>query len=77
MFNLFAGHGLGFTASKEMAFGLGAMATTEIPVPPSPQQPWRFGGGGGLTTIYDNAYSRRGDEQEMQELLTILFQVIE
>lgn len=79
--NLFPGMGLGFTASKEIAFGLGAMEAREF-VPT---------GGGGYSLgsrrkskkqeqnesvlVYDNLYSRP-DDDEIVEILSILFQVI-
>jgi hypothetical protein len=75
--NLLPGQGLGFTASKLMAFGLGAMTVQEVPIPPSYPV---FGGGGwfgGQVMLHDNAYSRKADEAEIVELLSILFQVIE
>jgi hypothetical protein len=74
--NLFPGQGLGFTASKLIAFGLGAMTTETIPIPLEPI----VGGGGSyypdFVTVRDNAYSRR-DDVEIIELLSILFQVID
>lgn len=79
MFNLLPGQGLGFSGSKEIAFGLGAVAAVEVPITPPPI----FSGGGGwggsyyreTALVYDNAYSR--DDEEILELLSILFQVIE
>ena len=76
--NLLPGGGLGFTGAKLIAFGLGAV-TDEVIIPPPV-----FIGLGGSTShsptvfrIADNAYSRRKDDSEIIDLLTILFQVIE
>jgi hypothetical protein len=80
VFNLLPGGGLGFAGSKEIAFGLGAVTAIEVPITPPPI----FSGGGGgwggsyyreTALVYDNAYSR--DDEEILELLSILFQVIE
>ena len=78
--NLLPGHGLGFTGSKELAFGLGAVSVVSIPIFP----PVLHAGGGGWggsyyrhhVAVHDNAYSRR-DDTEIIELLSVLFQVIE
>lgn len=80
MFNLLPGQGLGFSGSKEIAFGLGAVTTIEVPITPPPFFPGGGGGWGGsyyreTALVYDNAYSR--DDDELLEILPILFQVIE
>ncbi len=76
MLSLLPGMGLGFTGSKEIAFGLGAMVVTEIPVPITPTTP---GGSGKRTvSVLDNAYSRRGsDDDEIMDILHILLGVID
>lgn len=73
-FNLLPGSGLGFTGSKLIAFGLGAVTVKEVPIV-QPDLYLGGGGGGYSTTVYDNAYSRT-DDDEIVELLTIIFQVI-
>ena len=78
--NLYPGQGLGFTGSKLIAFGLAPMV--EVPLPPLPpiiNQQTGGGGFGGIRTvnIYDNAYSYKKDDNEIVEILSILFQVIE
>lgn len=74
--NLLPGQGLGFSASKEIAFGLGAVTVTEIPI--TPDDPYYSGGGGfSSATVYDNAYSKPNDDNEIVEILHILLQVIE
>jgi hypothetical protein len=74
--NLLPGQGLGFGGSKELAFGLAAFTSTFVPIPPVIEE---GGGGGGSRSalVLDNAYSRRSDDHEIIELLTILFRVIE
>jgi len=72
-FNILPGSGLGFTGSKQIAFGLGAMSITKI-VPPVVQP----GGGGYYCTVIDNPYShRQDDEEEIVAILTAIIGVIE
>jgi hypothetical protein len=72
-FNILPGSGLGFTGSKQIAFGLGAMSITEI-VPPVVQP----GGGGYYCTVTDNPYAKRNDDDaEIVAILTIILGVIE
>jgi hypothetical protein len=78
LFNLLPGQGLGFTGSKLIAFGLGAMVSYEIPQPPV----YDGGGGGGWSfplnyKVFDNAYSRKNDDDEILEVLSIYFGVID
>lgn len=68
MFNLLPGGGLGFSGSKELAFGLGSMMAEEYVV--------KHGKRNKKIVLFDNAYSRRRDENEMLEFLSIIFQVI-
>lgn len=72
--NLLPGQGLGFTGSQLLGFGLGAMVVDDVVVPGRP-------GGSGkkryAVIVRDSAYSRKRDDREMTELLTILLQVIE
>lgn len=74
MLSTLPGGGLGFTGSQLLGFGLGAMVVDDVVVPGRP-------GGRGkkrhAVIVRDNAYSRKRDDREMTELLTILFQVIE
>lgn len=79
MFNFFPGHGLGFSGSHELAFGLGPVLVSEVSVPSSD-------GGGSrrkrnpflrFVNVFDNAYSVRHDDDEVVEILSILFEVIE
>jgi hypothetical protein len=73
-FNILPGSGLGFTGSKQIAFGLGAMSITEI-VPPVVQP---GGGGGYYCTVTDNPYAKRNDDDaEIVAILTIILGVIE
>jgi hypothetical protein len=74
VFNLLPGGGLGFTGSKEIAFGLGAMDVTPVTIP---RRGRRSGATTGKFNVYDNVYSRKKDEKELVEFLTIIFQVIE
>jgi len=84
LFNLLPGHGLGFSASRELAFGLGPVSVSEFPVLPPVLPP---GGGGSIgpqqrypkmmLNVFDNAYSSRHDDDEIIEILSILFEVIE
>jgi len=76
VFNLLPGQGLGFSAAKEVAFGLGAVTVFQLPLPPLPNT--LSGGGGGMSPyvqVFDNAYSH--DDDEIVEILTVLFQVIQ
>jgi hypothetical protein len=85
VFNLLPGQGLGFTGSKEIAFGLGAVIVQEIEESP----------GGGFRfvdysykrkkskpqtikrRVIDNAYSHSPeDDEEIREILWALFEVI-
>lgn len=72
MFNLLPGAGLGFAASRDLAFGLGAYSVTTVPGPAT-----RPGGGSRRAVVLDNQYSRRPDDNEIIEILSILFGVIE
>jgi len=76
--NLLPGQGLGFTGSKEIAFGLAPFFAKEIEIPPDiiAKRP-SYGGGGFSLNYFDNDYSRQNDDHEVVEILTILFQVIE
>ncbi len=79
MWNLLPGQGLGFTGSKEIAFGLAPVSVTVI----EPEQPVTSGGGGGgysshVFSVFDNAYSKRKqDEQDIIDFINIIFGVIE
>ena len=78
--NLLPGQGLGFTGSKLIAFGLAPMFSATIPPEVLPIPPGRVGVGSGegfSLNYFDNEYSRRNDDHEIVEILTILFQVIE
>ena len=70
MFNLLPGQGLGFTASKLMAFGLGYVTAETV-----------VSGGGGVTptihtTFYDDGYYTlhrlQKDDNEVVEILTVI-----
>lgn len=69
MFNLLAGQGLGFSGSQDLSFGL---APVSVQVKNA-----RPGGGMGRVHIMDNAYSIDVDDQEIMEVLMVLFGVIE
>jgi len=71
--SLLPGAGLGFTGSKVLAFGLGAIIEIEIPL----QSSGYYGGWPKSMLIYDNAYSYKKDDNEIIEILSILFKVIE
>lgn len=82
MLNLLPGAGLGFTASKEIAFGLAPVMVTGLAIPgPSTS----VSGDGGRQTsstrivpVFDNLYSKRShDDDEIVEILCTLFGVIE
>jgi hypothetical protein len=77
--NLLPGQGLGFTGSKLIAFGLGAMVSYEISQPPIYVRGGGSGGGGIPLNykVFDNAYSRKNDDDEILEILSIYFGVIE
>ena len=77
MYNLLPGQGLGFTGSKEIAFGLAPFFAKEIEIPPEVAVKKYYGGGGFSLNYFDNDYSRQNDDHEVVEILTILFQVIE
>ena len=68
--NLLPGQGLGFTGSKEIAFGLAPLTTTVIDS--------SVVGGGGSYYVSDNAYSKPvvDNENDIAEILSILFKVI-
>jgi hypothetical protein len=79
MLSTLPGGGLGFTCAKLIAFGLGAVTEEEIAIPP-PVFVGLGGGGSYSPTVFniaDNAYSRRKDDSEIIDFLTIIFQVIE
>lgn len=75
MFNLYPGQGLGFSASREIAFGLNPIASSIIPIPI---------GGGSVVGIYrprevvclDNGYSIAEDDNEVAEVITIILGVV-
>lgn len=69
MFNLLPGQGLGFTGSKEIAFGLAPLfVSEEIP---------SGGGGGGSFRFVDNSYSKKpSDDTEIIELLIPILEVL-
>lgn len=79
MFNLLPGQGLGFSASQELALGLGPVLVSGVSIPKSSD------GGDSrrrritptLLNVFDNAYSARHDDNEVIEILSILFEVIE
>jgi hypothetical protein len=74
MFNLLPGQGLGFTGSKLIAFGLGSMVLKEIPLPLD------AGGGGSFRNYvryYDDVYSVQEDDEDIMEVLMLLFEVLE
>lgn len=80
MFNLLPGQGLGFSASQELAVGLGPVLVSGVSMPKSSD------GGDSrgrrrttptLLNVFDNAYSARHDDNEVIEILSILFEVIE
>jgi len=76
--NLYPGQGLGFDASKLIASGMGAMTVTEVPIPITPDDPYYAGGGAySSVSVYDNAYSKPHDDDEIVEILHILFEVID
>lgn len=82
--NILPGMGLGFSGSKEIAFGLAPILvyTPEVPDIPSPVTESHGAGRGGgswasAVTVYDNAYSRGADVDEILMLLTHIHQVIE
>lgn len=66
MFNLLPGQGLGFTGSKEIAFGLAPISITEHIIPE---------GGGGSFRFVDNSYSRKPKEDE--EFIELLLPILE
>lgn len=78
--NIYPGMGLGFSASKEMAYGLAPIVLVAPPIPETE--------GGGYVNwrhvdysnirVRDNAYSYSSkDDDEIIELLSILFEVID
>lgn len=73
MFNVLPGQGLGFSGSKEIAFGLGPVVVTEVPLETTSSFGFIYRS---KAKVYDNAYSKRNDEVELLELLTILSQVM-
>ena len=80
--NLLPGQGLGFSGSQLLGFGLGAVSVTEVPVPCPPEFGGGGGGGGGglassSIRVYDNAYSRGMDDEEIMLILSHIIQVIE
>ena len=70
MFNLLPGQGLGFSGSKDIAFGLAAYTVKAVVPPTVIEQP----GGGTKVAVLGNAYSAQ--DNDILELLTILFRVI-
>lgn len=68
MFNLLPGNGLGFSGSRELAFGLGSMMIDEYVV--------EYGGRNKNMILLDNEYSGKKNDQELIEFLSIIFQVI-
>jgi predicted transcriptional regulator len=84
--NLLPGSGLGFTGSQELAFGMAPFFAETIP---DPIQEEIFVGGGAVggggfyshsrdaITIYDNSYSRRSDDNDIVEILSLLFGALE
>lgn len=77
MFNLYPGSGLGFTGSKEIAFGLSPVVSSDVHIPLTP--PAYYGGGyspGYAFTVYDNGYSAADDDNDILEALTIIFGVV-
>jgi hypothetical protein len=77
--NLLPGIGLGFSGSKEIAFGLAPVLAYEPVLFISPPQTTLTGGrGGGYDhTVYDNAYSAKKDDSEVLEILCCIISVIE
>jgi hypothetical protein len=84
--NLQCGQGLGFTGSQEIAFGLAPVFTFDVEPELPPMAVGGYGGGGtGFVehptypkiSVTDNLYSRGNDDNEIVELLSILFEVIE
>lgn len=79
MFNLLPGQCLGFSVSQELALGLGPVLVSGVSIPKSSD------GGDSrrkrttptLLNVFDNAYSARHDDNEVIEILSILFEVIE
>jgi hypothetical protein len=76
VFNLLSGQGLGFTSSKLLAFGLGAMVVSDVEVPVDMAKSWGGASTAANVRVFDNAYSKR-DDDDIIDILTILFQVIE
>jgi hypothetical protein len=78
--NLLPGMGLGFTGAKEIAFGLGAIVSSEIVIPVIPVIPAADGqvmyGSSYAFRVDDNAYSRRNDDNEILEILSITIPLI-
>lgn len=66
MFNLFPGQGLGFSGSRELCFGLAPVIVYK-----------KKRRGGGIVRMTDNAYSFDADDQEVMEILMVIFGVIE
>ena len=91
LFNLLPGQGLGFSGSKEIAFGLGAVSVSLLVseggginwrrVDYSPKRKPRHRASKRLTEevkIIDNAYSSRTvDDKELFEIIQIAFEVID
>jgi len=78
--NLLPGQGLGFTGSKLIASGLAPMVYYVV-TPPIISPPFYSGGGGGYGfptnyKVFDNAYSRKNDDDEVLEILSIYFGVL-
>lgn len=80
MFNLLPGAGLGFTGSKEIAFGLAPVFVTPITVSPN-TSPGAVSGGDSrprVVPVFDNLYSKLStDDTEIVEILCTIFGVIE
>ena len=80
MFNLYPGGGLGFSASKEIAFGLAPVSVTEIEYPVYVDSGGGYSGGGSFYSntcqVFDNGYSVTADDDEITEILSIILGVI-
>lgn len=82
MFNLLPGQGLGFTGSKEIAFGLAPVVVTDtritIPIKSSGGSSSHGRGIPRTIPVFDNLYSKiLEDDEEILEILCTIFGVIE